>query len=75
MFIIVNPWKRDKSDPAEIVEQHGNKGRAFQKQAMGHFRSLTPEAVQGRTHTDVQTGKHVYGQPHKICFKFTKSQQ
>lgn len=56
MCNIVNPWKRDKSDPAEIEEPPGNKQRALQKQTMGRCRSLTPEAVQGRAHIDVQTG-------------------
>ncbi|CAG01526.1 unnamed protein product, partial [Tetraodon nigroviridis] len=46
---------RDKPGPAAIEEQPGNKRRVFQKQARGHFRSLTPEAVEGRTHADVQT--------------------
>ncbi|XP_056872428.1 radial spoke head protein 3 homolog [Takifugu flavidus] len=46
---------RDKSAPAEMDKHPGNKRRAFHKQAREHVRSLTPEAVQGRTHIDVQT--------------------
>lgn len=39
------------------MDKHlGKKRRAFHKQAREHVRSLTPEAVQGRTHIDVQTG-------------------
>ncbi|CAI5684008.1 radial spoke head protein 3 homolog [Oreochromis niloticus] len=43
-------------DPAEIRRQQANRRRAIaRKQAREQFRPNTPEALEGRKHTDVQT--------------------
>lgn len=45
-------------DPAEIQRQQEIRRRAIgRKRAREHFRPMTPEALQGRKHIDVQTGQ------------------
>lgn len=58
--VFICPWKRDPADPAEAERHQGNKRRAFQQEAREQLRALTPEAVQGRTHVDVQTGHPIH---------------
>lgn len=45
-------------DPAEIQRQQETRRRAIaRKQAREQYRPVTPEALQGRKHIDVQTGQ------------------
>lgn len=50
------PKQTDQSDIATMQRQQALRRRAIaRKQAREHFRTKTPEAVQGRQHIDVQT--------------------
>lgn len=52
---IFDPWK---SNAAETQKQQSIMQRTRKKQPGELFQPLTHEAVPGRTHIDVQTGKH-----------------
>ena len=45
---------------AEIQQQEAHKRAMARKRARGQLRSRTPDAIAGRTHVDVQTGKYLF---------------
>ena len=55
-FFFFYPLKSAQHDPLEIQRQQEARRRALaRKKAKEHTRSRTPEPVDGRRHTDVQT--------------------